>query len=300
MFIEPLLSVNLVSSSASTQVLFSLDVGNGPLRVRVDGGVPLNDDRWHAVRAERNVREASLWVDALPPTTLEAPPDGHIHLQLNSQLFIGGTASRQKGFRGCLRSLQLNGVTLDLEERATITPGGLARLPGTLQQLRLAVPQPGTLCGEAEGLHLRLWPVGLHRNLLSPRYTTRMLKPSHKVEMDQQAREDFNLTSDVEFNAIESQALGRMQVLGMYYHIIPVFGMFSHVIPVFGMYYHVIPVFGMFSHVIPVRHMFLPVWLCRSRPLVDAMRSESALIGGTVQASSSTNYNPCGHINPLH
>ncbi|KAJ3599774.1 hypothetical protein NHX12_033730 [Muraenolepis orangiensis] len=119
-----------IELSSSTQVLFSLDVGNGPLRVRVDGGVPLNDDRWHAVRAERNVREASLWVDALPPTTLEAPPDGHIHLQLNSQLFIGGTASRQKGFRGCLRSLQLNGVTLDLEERATITPGVRPGCPG--------------------------------------------------------------------------------------------------------------------------------------------------------------------------
>ncbi|KAJ3599780.1 hypothetical protein NHX12_033736 [Muraenolepis orangiensis] len=36
------------------------------------------------------------------------------------------------------------------------------------------------------------------------------------------------------------------------------------------------------------------------QPLVDAMRSESALIGGTVQASSSNNYNLYGHINPLH
>ena len=56
----------------------------------MDAGVPLNDDRWHAVRAERNVREASLHVDALPAAALEAPADGHIHLQLNSQLFIGG------------------------------------------------------------------------------------------------------------------------------------------------------------------------------------------------------------------
>lgn len=42
----------------------------------------------------------------------------------------GGTASRQKGFRGCIRSLQLNGVTLDLEERAKITPGVQAGCPG--------------------------------------------------------------------------------------------------------------------------------------------------------------------------
>ncbi|KAJ3599282.1 hypothetical protein NHX12_033245 [Muraenolepis orangiensis] len=32
-------------------------------------------------------------------------------------------ASRQQGFQGCLHSLQLNRVTLDLEERATITRG---------------------------------------------------------------------------------------------------------------------------------------------------------------------------------
>uniref|UniRef100_A0A3Q2HZK4 Contactin associated protein family member 4 n=1 Tax=Equus caballus TaxID=9796 RepID=A0A3Q2HZK4_HORSE len=34
-----------------------------------------------------------------------------------------GTATRQRGFLGCIRSLQLNGVALDLEERAKVTPG---------------------------------------------------------------------------------------------------------------------------------------------------------------------------------
>lgn len=51
----------------------------------------------------------------------------------------GGTASRQKGFRGCIRSLQLNGVTLDLEERAKITPGVQAGCPGHCSSY-------GTLC----------------------------------------------------------------------------------------------------------------------------------------------------------
>ncbi|XP_028982917.1 contactin-associated protein-like 4 isoform X2 [Betta splendens] len=119
-----------IELSSSTEVLFSLDVGNGPLDVRVTADFPLNDNRWHHVRAERNVKEASLRLDELPSATLQAPADGHIHLQLNSQLFIGGTASRQKGFRGCIRSLQLNGITLDLEERAKITPGVQAGCPG--------------------------------------------------------------------------------------------------------------------------------------------------------------------------
>ncbi|XP_056149052.1 contactin-associated protein-like 4 [Lampris incognitus] len=119
-----------IELSSSTEVLFSFDVGDGPLEVHVEAGAPLNDDRWHHVRAQRNVKEATLHVDNLPSSTQEAPADGHIHLQLNSQLFIGGTASRQKGFRGCIRSLQLNGVTLDLEERAKITPGVRPGCPG--------------------------------------------------------------------------------------------------------------------------------------------------------------------------
>ncbi|TKS79391.1 Contactin-associated protein-like 4 [Collichthys lucidus] len=234
-----------IELSSSTQVLFSFDVGNGPLEVRVESSAPLNDNRWHRVRAERNIKEASLRLDELPAATQEAPADGHFHLQLNSQLFIGeeeirvdreqlphwqlheftgalqdfqvvlyldflasctsiaacfqssgaasecgvflrikrtyaarhaanqpvrrfirraaslalsrqtadesyapgfrfppaarrffivvprrGTASRQKGFRGCIRSLQLNGVTLDLEERASITPGVRPGCPG--------------------------------------------------------------------------------------------------------------------------------------------------------------------------
>ncbi|CAF95007.1 unnamed protein product, partial [Tetraodon nigroviridis] len=115
---------------SSSEVIFSFDVGNGPLEVSVETNVPLNDNRWHSVQAERNIKEASLRVDKYPAATQRAPNDGHIHLQLNSQLFIGGTASRQKGFLGCIRSLQLNGVTLDLEERAKITPGVRPGCPG--------------------------------------------------------------------------------------------------------------------------------------------------------------------------
>uniref|UniRef100_A0A3Q4I6Q1 Contactin-associated protein-like 4-like n=1 Tax=Neolamprologus brichardi TaxID=32507 RepID=A0A3Q4I6Q1_NEOBR len=118
-----------IELSSSTEVVFSFDVGNGPLDVRVKTSLTLNDSRWHRVQAERNVKEASLRVDNFPAATHEAPTDGLMHLQLNSQLFIG-TASRQKGFLGCIRSLQLNGVTLDLEKRAKITPGVLPGCPG--------------------------------------------------------------------------------------------------------------------------------------------------------------------------
>ncbi|KAB5526222.1 hypothetical protein PHYPO_G00149200 [Pangasianodon hypophthalmus] len=116
--------------NAPSMLTFSFDVGNGPLVLTVKSHVPLNDKQWHHIRAERNVKEASLQVDQLPLRFLEAPPDGHARLQLNGQLFIGGTASRQKGFLGCIRALTINGMTLDLEERAKMTPGVSAGCPG--------------------------------------------------------------------------------------------------------------------------------------------------------------------------
>ncbi|KAM6175950.1 LOW QUALITY PROTEIN: contactin-associated protein-like 3 [Erethizon dorsatum] len=108
---------------APTEVTFSFDVGNGPCEVTVRSPTPFNDNLWHHVSAERKVKEAWLRVDELPPRLQPAPVDGHTRLQLNSQLFVGGTASRQRGFLGCMRSLQLNGMFLDLEERAMMTPG---------------------------------------------------------------------------------------------------------------------------------------------------------------------------------
>ncbi|KAB0363024.1 hypothetical protein FD754_007180, partial [Muntiacus muntjak] len=115
---------------APTEVTFSFDVGNGPCEVTVQSPTAFNDNRWHYVRADRNVKEASLQVGQHPRKTQPAPADGHTRLQLNSQLFVGGTASRQRGFLGCIRSLRLNGLALDLEERATMTPGVEPGCPG--------------------------------------------------------------------------------------------------------------------------------------------------------------------------
>ncbi|KAL7988794.1 hypothetical protein Chor_007713 [Crotalus horridus] len=112
------------------EVTFSFDVGNGPNEITVQSPIPLNDNQWHYVKAERNIKEASLQVDQLPQRIHAAPSDGHIRLQLNSQLFVGGTASRQKGFLGCIRFLQLNGRAIDLEERAKVTPGVKPSCPG--------------------------------------------------------------------------------------------------------------------------------------------------------------------------
>ncbi|TRY60719.1 hypothetical protein DNTS_016450 [Danionella cerebrum] len=109
--------------SSSSVVTFSFNAGDGPVLLTVKSPVPLNDRQWHWVRAERNVKEACLQIDQLPLRVMESPPDGHLRLQLGNQLSVGGTATRQKGFLGCIRALNVNGVSLDLEERAKVTPG---------------------------------------------------------------------------------------------------------------------------------------------------------------------------------
>ncbi|XP_033984290.1 contactin-associated protein-like 5 [Trematomus bernacchii] len=119
-----------VELSSPSVVTFSFDVGNGPAILSVKSHLPLNDRQWHYVRAERNAKEASLQVDQLPPRFLEAPADGHLRLRLSSQLFVGGTASQQRGFMGCIRTLTVNGVCFDLEERAKLTPGVTSGCPG--------------------------------------------------------------------------------------------------------------------------------------------------------------------------
>ncbi|CAF97960.1 unnamed protein product [Tetraodon nigroviridis] len=103
-------------------VSFSFDVGNGPVELTVHSGTPLNDDQWHQVMAERNVKEAVLQLDQMYRAVRLAPAQGHTRLELFSQLYVGA-AGGQRGFLGCIRALRMNGVTLDLEERAMVTPG---------------------------------------------------------------------------------------------------------------------------------------------------------------------------------
>ncbi|XP_070784599.1 contactin-associated protein-like 2a [Enoplosus armatus] len=103
-------------------VSFSFDVGNGPVELTVHSATPLNDDQWHRVMAERNVKEAVLQLDQTHRASQLAPAQGHTRLELFSQLYVGA-AGGQRGFLGCIRALRMNGITLDLEERAKVTPG---------------------------------------------------------------------------------------------------------------------------------------------------------------------------------
>lgn len=81
--------------AAPRVVSFSFDVGNGPVELTVHSDTPLNDDQWHRVMAERNVKEAVLQLDQTYRASRRAPAQGHTRLELFSQLYVGKTQSKQ-------------------------------------------------------------------------------------------------------------------------------------------------------------------------------------------------------------
>lgn len=79
----------LTLSVASTVVSFSFDVGNGPVELNVHSPSRVNDDQWHRVSAERNMKEAILTLDQKFKEIRPAPTQGHTRLELYSQLYVG-------------------------------------------------------------------------------------------------------------------------------------------------------------------------------------------------------------------
>ncbi|XP_041029243.1 contactin-associated protein 1 isoform X5 [Carcharodon carcharias] len=113
----------LLNSPAELVVAFSFDVGDGPQELQVEAAAPLNDDAWHFVEAEINVKFTRLRLDELPWKVREAPPQSYVSLKLEKPLFVGAAEYRLNAFFGCLRGLRMNGEILNLEREANVTEG---------------------------------------------------------------------------------------------------------------------------------------------------------------------------------
>lgn len=77
--------------AGGTEVLFSFDVGTERVELIVRSPAPLNDDKWHRVEAEKNVKEAGLQLDGQYREVRPTPPQGHTKLDFYSDLYIGET-----------------------------------------------------------------------------------------------------------------------------------------------------------------------------------------------------------------
>lgn len=75
--------------AATRDVVFAYDIGNGHENLTVRSVVPWNDDEWHQVKAELNVKLARLRVDKLPWVVRPAPPQSFVHLEFDRPLYVG-------------------------------------------------------------------------------------------------------------------------------------------------------------------------------------------------------------------
>uniref|UniRef100_A0A3P9HT78 Contactin associated protein like 3 n=1 Tax=Oryzias latipes TaxID=8090 RepID=A0A3P9HT78_ORYLA len=222
-----------IELSFSSQVVFSFDVGNGPREVSVYSSVPLNDNRWHQVQAKRNVKEASLQLDGLPVVRQQAPADGHFHLQLNSQLFIEVSAifkpetsisyifkepfefSRNSSTSPLSISSNMppKGEDISLSFRTTQSPALLLLVSSVRRQyLTLLINMLEVrykLDSSQEAEVLRSGGRSLADGQLHSLHIRR-LTDSVSVQVDQNPREEFNLTSSGEFTDIRALVLGRV------------------------------------------------------------------------------------------
>ena len=83
-----------------------------------------NDGLWHRVHVLKDKRKVTLMLDDFAPLKAKAPN----RLQLDGQIFVGGLPDTPQlldnavteGFKGCIRSLSLNGRAHDLASSKNI------------------------------------------------------------------------------------------------------------------------------------------------------------------------------------
>lgn len=113
-----LLHIELRGSSV---VSFSFALGSTRMEINVRSPGPLNDNQWHRVEAEKNLKEAVLQLDG-QHREARAMPQGNNKVEIYTQLIVGAS-SGQRGFLGCMRALRVNSLNFDLQEKARLTPG---------------------------------------------------------------------------------------------------------------------------------------------------------------------------------
>lgn len=82
---------------ASRDVVFAFDIGNGDENLTVHSDdFEFNDDEWHLVRAEINVKQARLRVDHRPWVLRPMPLQTYIWLEYDQPLYVGKQPPRSR------------------------------------------------------------------------------------------------------------------------------------------------------------------------------------------------------------
>jgi len=81
--------ISILVSTGGSVVLFSFDVGSERVELSVRSPEPLNNDQWHRVEAEKNIKEAVLQLNGQYREVRPMPPQGHAKLDFYSDLYVG-------------------------------------------------------------------------------------------------------------------------------------------------------------------------------------------------------------------
>ncbi|XP_071943544.1 neurexin-4-like [Antedon mediterranea] len=102
--------------TSDREMLFSLDYGAGMNSIRTSTVEELTDNKWHRVFIEMDPLEMFMEIDgANGKTQSMLYDDRNVHFNLHrSTLFVGSTASQTEGYVGCMRTLRMNGKTMDM------------------------------------------------------------------------------------------------------------------------------------------------------------------------------------------
>ncbi|KAG9474253.1 hypothetical protein GDO78_004522, partial [Eleutherodactylus coqui] len=112
-----------IELNTTRELVFIYDIGNGHENVTVKSPFPLNDNEWHEVKAEMNVKLARLKVDRMPWVIRNFPLQTYLNTSYDRFLSVGSADYKMKPYIGCLRGVRMNGVTLDLEGKANESIG---------------------------------------------------------------------------------------------------------------------------------------------------------------------------------
>lgn len=78
-------------------MVFAFDIGNGDENLTVHSDdFEFNDDEWHLVRAEINVKQARLRVDHRPWVLRPMPLQTYIWLEYDQPLYVGKQQARRE------------------------------------------------------------------------------------------------------------------------------------------------------------------------------------------------------------
>ncbi|TMS15063.1 Contactin-associated protein 1 [Larimichthys crocea] len=112
-----------IELNTTHNLVFIFMVGDGIINVTLKSPVPLNDNEWHFVQAEINVKLARIKVDYQPWAVTRFPGQTFVTMKFTHPILVGAANRTLRPFLGCLRGLRMNGVPLDLEGKVNEEQG---------------------------------------------------------------------------------------------------------------------------------------------------------------------------------